>query len=68
MIEKAFAWADANGAKRTNAVHGEEEIKIVLDQTFEVAKSQTESTERSGNFTVEARKICRSSVYRNFSL
>ena len=60
MVEKAFAWADANGAKRTNEIHGEEEIKIVLDQTFEVEKTQKEETERTGSFTVQDRKICRS--------
>lgn len=44
MVDKAFAWANAYGAKRTNEIHGEEEIKIVLDQTFEVEKTQKEET------------------------
>ena len=55
MIDNAFAWAaKREGRKRTNEVHGEEEIKVVAHETFNLNNTQTEESERSGAFTMEA--------------
>ena len=54
MIQKAWAWAEARGRKRTNDVHGEDEIQIVLDEQFALKNSELEQTERSGSLVVEA--------------
>ena len=54
MIERAFEWAKANKRLRTNPVHGEEEVRIVLNDTFELQDVTTEETTQSGAFTMEA--------------
>lgn len=34
MADKSFAWAKARGLARDNTVHGEEEAKLVLEDSF----------------------------------
>jgi len=53
MIDRAFAWAKSKGLIRTNEVHGEEEIKIVLSETFDVNQAEIEEAERSGTIEVK---------------
>ena len=56
MIEKSWAWAKnfPPGVKhRTNEIHGEEEIKIVLRETFENQNANIEEVDRVGTFAVE---------------
>ena len=58
MIDRAFAWAKKNSTPtnkrcRTNDVHGEDEIKIVLSDTFELDNIDLDETTRSGSVTVE---------------
>ncbi|CAL1169384.1 unnamed protein product [Cladocopium goreaui] len=53
MIASAYAWAEKNGRKRVNPVHGKWEIQLVLDDTFELKNKEVEETERSGGLTVE---------------
>ena len=36
MADNAFEWAEKHHKKRRNAVHGEEEIALVLDDEFMV--------------------------------
>jgi|Cyp1metagenome_2_1107374.scaffolds.fasta_scaffold00077_19 hypothetical protein len=55
MIASAYAWAEKNGRKRVNPVHGKWEIQLVLDDTFELKNKEVEETERSGGLTVEVR-------------
>ena len=55
MIDRAFEWAKANNRMRTNSIHGEEEIKITLTETFELENTNSEETTRSGNFEVQVR-------------
>lgn len=55
MIQKAFQWAEANGRKRKNAIHGEDEIQIVLSETFELKDLEIEEQERSGSLVCEER-------------
>lgn len=53
MIAKAWAWAKAQGQWRVNPVHGEEEIKIVAAETFNMSNRQIEEMEQSGTVSVE---------------
>ena len=53
MIDRAWAWAKSRGRVRTNEVHGEDEIKIILHESFGVSKADIESLEQSGSFTVQ---------------
>lgn len=53
MVQNAFRWAEQCGRKRRNPVHGEEEIQIILSETFEVKNTQREQTERTGSITME---------------
>ncbi|CAK9013860.1 Uncharacterized protein SCF082_LOCUS12104 [Durusdinium trenchii] len=48
MIAKAWQWAKAQGKLRVNEVHGEEEIYIVANETFDVTTNETEEAEQSG--------------------
>ena len=53
MVEKAFAWAQSNNRIRTNEIHGEQEIQVVLNEKFQVSNTDVEEVERSGNITVQ---------------
>ena len=53
MIESAFAWASANGLVRVNPVHGEEEARLILSDTFEVTDETGSMIEMEGNMEVE---------------
>lgn len=53
MIEKAWSWAQTHGRVRTNEIHGEQEIQVVVDEKFEMSKLDIEENERSGTITVE---------------
>lgn len=53
MIEKAWSWAQTHGRVRTNEIHGEQEIQVVVDEKFEMSKLDIEENERSGAITVE---------------
>ena len=53
MIERAWNWAKAKGKVRTNDVHGEEEIKIILSETFDINSAEIEEAERSGTIEVK---------------
>ena len=52
-MDKAWAWAQARGKVRTNEIHGEEEIQIVLSETFEVNNADIEEVDQTGNITVQ---------------
>ena len=53
MIEKAWTWAQTHGRIRTNEIHGEQEIQVVVDEKFEVSNQDIEEFERSGSIAVE---------------
>lgn len=54
MIDKAFEWAKANKRLRSNPVHGEDEVNIVLTETFQLEDCSIEESNQSGNFEVQA--------------
>ena len=53
MIANAYAWAEKNGRKRINPVHGKWEIQLVLDDKFALKNMEVELRERSGEFTLQ---------------
>lgn len=53
MCDKAWEWAKAKKKIRCNPVHGEEEINIVLSETFELEDVSLEETNQAGSFEVE---------------
>ena len=53
MIESAWRWATAHGCLRKNPVHGEEEAKLVLSDTFDLVDSTGTETQLSGSFEAE---------------
>lgn len=55
MIQRAWQWAQSTGNLRTNDVHGEEEIRRVLHDTFKHKETREEEHTREGSIEVEAR-------------
>ena len=54
MIANAWGWADMKpGRKRRNPIHGEEEIKLILNDTFEFLDEEADSMMQQGHFDVE---------------
>lgn len=53
MITKAVAWAKTSKNLRVNPIHGEEEIYMILSETFEAKEKNEEETTREGNLEVE---------------
>ena len=54
MIANAWAWADQQaGRKRRNEIHGEEEIRMVLRDTFEFLDEEGESIGQEGSILME---------------
>ena len=54
MIDKSWQWAVKTGRHRTNQVHGEEEVQLVLSETFSLNERQEQNVTQEGNLTVEA--------------
>ena len=54
MIQKALDWARKTGNIRTNEIHGEEEIRMIISETFVHKEMKTEETNREGTIEVEA--------------
>ena len=55
MVESAFRWAKGKGPTkfRVNVIHGEEEARLVLTDTFELENMDKEENSRSGNWDVQ---------------
>lgn len=53
MVERAWAWAQARNKVRKNGIHGEEEIQIVLSETFSIENQEVEEHEQSGSIAVQ---------------
>lgn len=53
MVQSAWKWAELNGRKRKNAIHGEEEIQCILTERFEVKNTEKEEFQRVGSMTME---------------
>lgn len=59
MWDKSLAWAKAQtpagSCHRRNAVHGEEEIKFVLNERFRATQMEEEEVNQQGNMQYEVR-------------
>lgn len=55
MIEKSKQWAMSKGLHRTSEIHGKEEWKIPLRESFDFTHTQTETAEATGAMDVEDR-------------
>ena len=53
MWDRALEWAKQNGHHRTHPVHGEDEVRMVLSETFSLKEQEEESVTRQGSFAVE---------------
>lgn len=53
MIDNSFHHAKAQGLHRKNPVHGEEEARLVLDDTFSNKNEKGETTNLSSKGTFE---------------
>ena len=57
MITNAWAWADLKpGRKRVNEVHGEEEIRFILNDTFEFLEESGDEITQTGSWEMEDSK------------
>ena len=54
MIENSRQWAKARGLWRMNAVHGKDEWKLPLDETYSFKTKKSEIVEVSGSSEMEA--------------
>ena len=53
MIAKAVQWAKASNKHRVSPVHGEEEIYLILSETFQAKEVEQEEMTREGNVEVQ---------------
>lgn len=54
MVEKAWQWAKNSKNHRVNKIHGEEEIFIMVSETFNSIEKDEEHVDREGRMEVEA--------------
>lgn len=64
MITHAWNWAREHGQLRVNPIHGEEEIRIVLEDFFENVNQQGTAMEQTGRFDMEAWRLRRTHFCR----
>jgi len=57
MADNAFKWAKAKGLWRTNECHGEEEAKLILQESFNVNKQQGNEMGSHGSFAVDVSSL-----------
>ena len=55
MVQKAMQWGHKTGNVRVNEIHGEEEVRMVLNETFVHRELHEEQTTREGNIEMEVR-------------
>ena len=53
MIDSSFAWASKHGLVRTNDMHGEEEARLILDDSFSTCEHEGERSEQTMTLTTE---------------
>ncbi|CAE7544153.1 unnamed protein product [Symbiodinium sp. CCMP2456] len=53
MVDNAFKWAASHGLIRVNPVHGEEEARLVLNETFQLCDETGQSMDLTGNMEME---------------
>ena len=60
MADKSFAWAASRGLLRKNAVHGEEEARLVLKDYFQFnnEKGSMQTAKASGEVEDQSHQFC----------
>lgn len=53
-MDSGWAWAAKHNALRVNEIHGEEEAKLILDDTFAFTEEEGELHQRESVMTLEA--------------
>ena len=53
MVDKAFVWAEGKGLVRKNAIHGEDEARLVLEDFFGSNNERGEMTHAQAEGEVE---------------
>ena len=54
MVANAWKWADQqSGRKRVSEVHGEEEIRVILQDSFDFVEEEGDTTKQQGTFDLE---------------
>ena len=53
MVDRAWQWAKQRNLWRQNTIHGEEEIYIVLDDSFAYSDEQGFESQQQGAFEME---------------
>ena len=53
MVDSAFEWAASKGLVRTSEIHGEQEAKLVLGDTFSFKEEEGEESSHTMNMTCE---------------
>lgn len=53
MIDNSFAWATKHALIRTSEVHGEEEARLILDDSFTTCEQEGERSEQTMTLTTE---------------
>ena len=53
MVAKAVQWAKASNKHRVSPVHGEEEIYLILSETFQAKEVEQDEMNREGNMEVQ---------------
>ena len=54
IVEAAWKWAAKTGNLRKNEIHGEEEARLLLSDTFTLLDEEGQEINMSGNFEVDA--------------
>ena len=52
-MDNAFEWAKSKNFIRKNPIHGEQEAKLVLSESFEIVDETGATTELSGSIEAE---------------
>jgi|Cyp2metagenome_2_1107375.scaffolds.fasta_scaffold196549_1 hypothetical protein len=53
MVEKAWQWGNKTKNIRVNDIHGEEECRLILSDTFEATQKNSEQIDRTGQLNVQ---------------
>lgn len=53
MVEKAWQWGNKTKNIRVNEIHGEEECRLILSDTFEATQKNSEQIDRTGQLNVQ---------------
>ena len=53
MIQSAWTWAASHGLIRRNPIHGEEEARLILTDSFEIAELTATETSMEGRVEME---------------